>query len=66
MIDNKLTFEEHIQSGTNKLTKKVNLLYRISNKIEYDTKEYIYNAIVAPNIVVCNQREIDRLQVIQN
>lgn len=72
-IDDKLTFEKHIQTCTNKIAKIVNLLYRIADKMDCNTKKLIYNAIITPNIeycstvfISCNNNDIEKLQIIQN
>lgn len=37
-IDDKITFENQIETCTSKMAKKVNLLYRISDKMDFSTK----------------------------
>lgn len=50
LIDDRISFEKQIQTCTNKMAKKVNLSYRISDKIDFNTKKLIYNSIIAPSI----------------
>lgn len=73
IVDNKLSFKENFDVLFKKMTKKVNYMGRMRNKLSSDTKLMLYKAIVLPNIDYCSSvlfllsdGELMKLQKIQN
>lgn len=72
-IDDNLTFSQHALYITKKISKKVNLLSRISHNLSTWTRLVIYKSIIAPHFDYCssilyllNNSEINILQKKQN
>lgn len=73
IVDDQLTFKENAMYVARKVTKKINLLYRLKNTVSSYTKNIIYKSIIAPNFEYCNtivlnysQSSVTMLQKLQN
>lgn len=73
IIDDTLTFNDNAKYVANKISKKVNLLYRLGNSISSFTKCTIYKSIILPHFDYCStlmlnysKSNIDLLQKLQN
>lgn len=73
VIDKKLTFNELANICIKKSASKTNLLYRISKKLTFPTKKFMFYSIVLPNFqyystlyFICKKEDIMRMQKIQN
>lgn len=72
-IDDKMDFKAQISTLTKKLASKINVLYRISDKITFDLRKMVYNAIIQPHYdycstlyINCEKQQIDQMQKLQN
>ena len=52
-IDNKLNFENHIKSLCNKVSQKLGALQRISNMLDTQKKNLLFNSIIKPQFSYC-------------
>lgn len=73
VIDEKLSFDSNIEYVSKKMSKKINFIGRIRNKLPITNRIQLYMAMVAPHIeycssilFLCNKSQIDRLQKLQN
>lgn len=73
VIDKHLEFKEHVKYITNKMTKKVNLLYRIGRQMSVYIMLRLYKALIVPHLQFCstvlwmlNKGELQQLQKVQN
>ena len=53
ILDNKLTFKQHIERTLNKITHKVNYFQRISQSLNLSSRVQVYNTIIAPHFKYC-------------
>lgn len=72
-IDEKLDFNAQIEKLNTKLASKINVLYRIRDKITFDIRKIVYNAIVFPQFdycstlyLNCTKEQIETMQKLQN
>lgn len=73
IIDDRLTFKDHCEYIVKKLSKKVNFLRRIRNKLDIKTSLLLFNSLIAPHIDFCstilfmlNETDLQTIQLIQN
>lgn len=73
ILDNKLSFKNHINYIITKISKKIGYLRRIGHHLSSWTKMVIYKTIVQPHFDFCSTifyqafiTDIDRLQKLQN
>ncbi|XP_044582916.1 uncharacterized protein LOC123263936 [Cotesia glomerata] len=73
IIDNNLTFQNHLIETGKKIAKKLNIIYRLNKSVSPWTKNTIYKAVIGPHFDYCaslmmnyNQRQLNVLQKIQN
>ena len=73
IIDDRLTFKDHCEYIAKKMSKKVNFLRQIRNRLDIKTALLLFNSLVVPHIDFCNsilfmlnKRELHTLQLIQN
>lgn len=73
IIDNKLTFNDHINYICKKISKKLGFAYRVSKHLTLNTRKTIYNTIIKPHfeycssiLYMCNDTNISKLQLLQN
>ena len=73
IIDDRLTFKDHCGYIAKKMSKKVDFLRRIRNRLDIKTALLLFNSSVVPHIDFCssilfmlNERELHTLQLIQN
>lgn len=73
IIDDKLDFKKNLDYVVKKMSKKINFLSRISNKLTPITRTKIYTSIVASHIEFCssilflsNETDLKKLQLLQN
>lgn len=73
IIDDKLNFNEQIDSVAKKSAMKINLLKRISKRLTFPTKKIVYNTIISPNFEYCStlylnctKEKLSKLQLLQN
>ena len=52
-IDNKLNFENHIKSLCNKASQKLGALQRISNMLDRQKKNLLFNSIIKSQFSYC-------------
>ena len=52
-IDNKLNFENHIKSLCNKVSQKLGALQRISNMLDTQKKNLLFNSIIKSQFSYC-------------
>ena len=53
IIDCKLTWENHIQTVKNKVSKAVGAIYRIKDKVDKSVLLLIYNSLILPHLAYC-------------
>ena len=73
IIDDRLTFKNHCEYIAKKMSKKLNFLRRIRNRLDMKTALLLFNSLVVPHVDFCNsilfmlnERELHTLQLIQN
>lgn len=73
VIDNKLTFKDHIEKIIKKVSSNVGLLYRLSPKLTKSARLTIYQSVIKPHLeycssvlFLCNNCDVNKLQVLQN
>jgi hypothetical protein len=73
IIDNKLKFGKNLQQIEKKVSKKINFIRRLGNKLKEHSKITLYNAIIIPHFDYCssilfltNEGEFNSLQKLQN
>ena len=73
VIDDRLSFKEHCDYVLKKMSKKVNFLRRIRNRLDVNTLLLLFKSLVMPHIDFCssilfmmNQENLHALQLIQN
>ena len=54
ILDEKLTFKEHIEYVAKKLSIGIGFLYRAREALNYKQLTLLYNAILVPHINYCN------------
>eukprot|EP00914_Ancora_sagittata_P027835 GHVO01054401.1.p1 GENE.GHVO01054401.1~~GHVO01054401.1.p1 ORF type:complete len:290 (+),score=-23.50 GHVO01054401.1:74-871(+) len=52
-IDNKLTFADHIKHISNKVSKSIGVLYKVSKVVNRQTLHMLYNSLVLPYLTYC-------------
>lgn len=72
-IDEKLNFNSNLNFVSKKISKKINFMYRIKDKLPIKNRIQLYMSMVAPHIefcstilFLCNQEQINSLQKLQN
>lgn len=72
-IDEKLDFNEQVNIVSKKLASKINVLYRVSDKITFDLRKVVYNSIILPHFdycstlyLNCTREQIEAMQKLQN
>ena len=55
VLDNELTFEDHISSICRKVSAQISALNRLKNILPLKTKESLYRAFILPYFNYCNQ-----------
>ena len=53
LIDEKLTWKEHINFVINKIKRSMAMLFKIKNKLNQDSLLTIYNAVIQPYLSYC-------------
>ena len=73
MIDDRLTFKDHCEYIAKKMSKKVNFLRRIRNRLDMKTALLLFDTLIVPHIDFCssilfmlNEGDLHTLQLIQN
>ena len=73
IIDDRLSFKDHCEYITKKMSKKVNFLRRIRNRLDLDTALMLFKSLITPHVDFCssilfllNDNEIRSIQLIQN
>ena len=73
VIDDRLTFKDHCDYVVKKMSKKVNYLRRIRNRLDTKSALLLYNSLAVPHIDFCssilfmlNDGDIRTIQLIQN
>ena len=73
MIDDRLTFKDHCEYIAKKMSKKVNFLRRIRNRLDMKTALLLFDSLIVPHIDFCssilfmlNEGDLHTLQLIQN
>lgn len=73
LIDESLTFGEHINYLENKIARKIGFMYRTCKHISQRHKLLVYQAIIEPHFIYCptilllaNDTQIKKLQIQQN
>ena len=72
MIDNKLSFNQHIDDMSKKATNQLNLCHRNLHMCSKEVKDSVYNMIVHPHLEYAStcwnpytKRNIDKLEAVQ-
>ena len=72
-IDDKLNFKEHCEYIVAKMSKKVNFLRRIRNRLDLNSSLLLFNALIVPHVDFCssilfmlNETQLRTIQLIQN
>ena len=72
LVDEKLSFANHVENVCIKASRQVNALMRLSNLLDYDTKLLLYNAFISANYEycpviwsLCNKTLLNKLSKIQ-
>ena len=73
IIDDRLTFKDHCEYKAKKMSRKVNFLRRIRNRLDIKTALLLFNLLLVPHTDFCssilfmlNEWELHTLQLIQN
>ena len=73
ILDEHLTFEEHISHVHNKASKKLGILYKSKDYLDRPTKILLYKSLILPHIDYCDlvymhttEKNFKKLQLIQN
>lgn len=73
VLDEKLTFSEHMNSVIKKLSGKISYMYRVNKKLTKRAKLTVYNSMILPHFQYCstilflgNEGDLNQLQIQQN
>ena len=54
MVDNKLSWKEHIMYIRNKLSKSIAILYKVNRVLSTNCKLQLYKSFIQPHLIYCN------------
>ena len=63
-IDDKLSFKDHLEFITKKISKKVYFMSKVRNKLDKETKIVLYKSIIVPHIII--QVQLSFWQIMSN
>ena len=73
ILDDHLTFEEHVSFVHKKASKKLGILYKSNDYLDRSTKILLYKSLILPHIDYCDlvymnttAKNLNMLQLIQN
>lgn len=73
IVDKNLKFDKNIDYICKKVGRKVNVISRLRNELNFQQKLTLYKSIVQPHLIYCStiiflssQSDIERLQILQN
>lgn len=73
ILNDKLSFSEHVNHIVNTISSKIGVLYRAQNKLDIQSKLTVYKSFIQPHLnycssilFLCTKCDIKRLQIQQN